>query len=524
MRGLLITMVALVSFAALSGCTPPECDVGYVEVSGTCVRDPEVCIGDECPGPDMCTPEAPVYLSESELCVECAAPSDCSASENNNASCEANKCVFACVDGYDDCDENPQNGCETETGSKAHCGGCQMACALDELCVSESCEAIRIEQVSTFGLDNHAILEDGSVLGLGRTETAYEYDGVALGVEGEPAWVIGRRRPGGPLDWHHRYLLGANGNGPTHLLVDEARNRVYLFGKNTGAFSVGPYSVPAFSIFAIAYDLTTGARVWWDYQPSGVGAPFAGIDDDGALWIRKPDGSCNTDGCIAFYKYPFDKGEATSIEWQLPFTDVSLHDAATGLYAVGKSSEALDQMLDPFEHNGPESRWVARMNWDAKIEWARHAEGSFHLIEPLANELALGVTLSESGHVGPLDVTVDTLEYGRFVHMRIGAADGGVLGSWEVPNTFARVVTPLAAQWDGGLLLLLTQHEDTTLGGWTFSYTSTTPRNRVVSVNKSGLVRWALDRNDIAGTLRVHHELREIFAFQFSRQYSVLEP
>lgn len=42
-----------------------------------------------------------------------------------DAHCEAKKCVIlACDDGYADCDLNPTNGCETNTGSATTCGGC----------------------------------------------------------------------------------------------------------------------------------------------------------------------------------------------------------------------------------------------------------------------------------------------------------------------------------------------------------------------------------------------------------------
>jgi hypothetical protein len=54
-------------------------------------------------------------------------------------SCLAGTCVVGvCEAGRADCDANPSNGCEVDTTSnRAHCGGCNLACALDH--ASESC-------------------------------------------------------------------------------------------------------------------------------------------------------------------------------------------------------------------------------------------------------------------------------------------------------------------------------------------------------------------------------------------------
>jgi hypothetical protein len=57
--------------------------------------------------------------------------------------CQAGKCLLAgCVPGFEDCDQLPQNGCETSISSEsANCGGCGNVCALSNAVAS--CEAGR---------------------------------------------------------------------------------------------------------------------------------------------------------------------------------------------------------------------------------------------------------------------------------------------------------------------------------------------------------------------------------------------
>jgi hypothetical protein len=49
--------------------------------------------------------------------------------ENGSASCASGSCVTTCAIGYGDCDGNPNNGCETNTTTNAMtCGGCMLGC------------------------------------------------------------------------------------------------------------------------------------------------------------------------------------------------------------------------------------------------------------------------------------------------------------------------------------------------------------------------------------------------------------
>jgi hypothetical protein len=53
----------------------------------------------------------------------------CSAGDNvTSASCSAGSCSISCKAGWADCDANAANGCETDTRDDNNCGGCNMSC------------------------------------------------------------------------------------------------------------------------------------------------------------------------------------------------------------------------------------------------------------------------------------------------------------------------------------------------------------------------------------------------------------
>ena len=47
------------------------------------------------------------------------------------AACTASECAITCDPGYGDCDGEPFNGCETRLDSLVHCGECGKGCSLD---------------------------------------------------------------------------------------------------------------------------------------------------------------------------------------------------------------------------------------------------------------------------------------------------------------------------------------------------------------------------------------------------------
>lgn len=97
---------------------------------------------DMVPGPDLapeCTQHSDCkgagQLCCGNVCIDSSIEncSDCGATCSNlngTPSCESNKCVIECTGTFGDCDNFPDNGCETDTDSSAeHCGVCGRACS-----------------------------------------------------------------------------------------------------------------------------------------------------------------------------------------------------------------------------------------------------------------------------------------------------------------------------------------------------------------------------------------------------------
>jgi len=54
----------------------------------------------------------------------------CTAGANATAACTEGRCTIRCATGFDDCDGDPTNGCETDTRTTpSHCGACGTTCA-----------------------------------------------------------------------------------------------------------------------------------------------------------------------------------------------------------------------------------------------------------------------------------------------------------------------------------------------------------------------------------------------------------
>jgi hypothetical protein len=67
----------------------------------------------------------------------------CPLPANGVAGCESGLCgIESCDTGFDDCDGQSFNGCEIDSSSdEDHCGGCDTTCAFEEVCTAGVCGA-----------------------------------------------------------------------------------------------------------------------------------------------------------------------------------------------------------------------------------------------------------------------------------------------------------------------------------------------------------------------------------------------
>lgn len=68
----------------------------------------------------------------------------CDVVEHGTGTCQDGACALDCDNGFEDCDERVDTGCETDTTSDTgHCGACENACSIPNTvaaCVDSSCE------------------------------------------------------------------------------------------------------------------------------------------------------------------------------------------------------------------------------------------------------------------------------------------------------------------------------------------------------------------------------------------------
>ena len=91
-------------------CTLTECNTGWANCDMTAANGCEINTG-----------------TDAGNCGSCG--NVCPSGPHSTAACENGGCVLHCAAGWDDCDNNPSNGCETHTDVDAgNCGSCDHAC------------------------------------------------------------------------------------------------------------------------------------------------------------------------------------------------------------------------------------------------------------------------------------------------------------------------------------------------------------------------------------------------------------
>lgn len=82
-------------------------------------------------------------LSDKDHCGQCGTqcPTAPSGRRSSGAKCVAGKCALICDDGWGDCNEKPNNGCETNimSNNRNHCGACAAPCPDNNICMAGKC-------------------------------------------------------------------------------------------------------------------------------------------------------------------------------------------------------------------------------------------------------------------------------------------------------------------------------------------------------------------------------------------------
>lgn len=116
------------------------CENGWCQV-GTCDTYWANCDNDQCDGTRPCSCET--YLRDPETCgSDCYNRVDCTTLAHvATATCEnPGVCEIVCQAGWDNCDDNPENGCETDLTTTGNCGSCGNVCP-DYPHAAETCPA-----------------------------------------------------------------------------------------------------------------------------------------------------------------------------------------------------------------------------------------------------------------------------------------------------------------------------------------------------------------------------------------------
>jgi hypothetical protein len=91
--------------------------------------------------------------------------------DNQNCSVQDDEALCDCEEGFNDCDEAADNGCEVDVlGDAEHCGRCGQSCASDLGCIEGVCE-LRVTTMVLGAYGTLAKLDNGSWLGAGAAIT-----------------------------------------------------------------------------------------------------------------------------------------------------------------------------------------------------------------------------------------------------------------------------------------------------------------------------------------------------------------
>jgi len=115
-------------------------DAGEADAPTTpCIPVAEVCNGED----DDCDELADEEFDTATDIANCGAcDTVCDAAENAAPACNGGTCGLLCSVGFDDCNDEPADGCEASLTDAATCGDCTTACVMPlDLCSDGTCVA-----------------------------------------------------------------------------------------------------------------------------------------------------------------------------------------------------------------------------------------------------------------------------------------------------------------------------------------------------------------------------------------------
>lgn len=291
-----IALVAAVVVAALAyaGCSrvadelAAGCTSGQKECAGRCVRIDDPAFGCGSASCSACQVSHATAACEGELCAvgsceegfdDCDAVDDngcevsltddpahcgacttpCSLDHATEAACAKGACVVTtCEDGYRDCNDRPDDGCEVDVrADTANCGACEHDC-LGGACSESRCGPVVMYQAAT--LVSGVAVDDAWVYfgqandGIARIAKAAPANGAV------PETVVSASLPLGMAVRGAQLVYSDNGQ----LLSVDKR------GGAPGPLVNGPFEAP----WGVALDAKTGDLYWAN---SGSTAQVAGI-------------------------------------------------------------------------------------------------------------------------------------------------------------------------------------------------------------------------------------------------------
>ena len=123
-------------------------------------------------------------------CGDCDQP--CSLVDHATSTCTDQECGFDCIDGWGDCNDDPADGCETNTDShNSHCGACGVPCEPGDH-ADASCGGGVCQQTCVSGWWNcNGLPGDGCEQSLGDVESCGACDVVCPAEDGTAACLAG---------------------------------------------------------------------------------------------------------------------------------------------------------------------------------------------------------------------------------------------------------------------------------------------------------------------------------------------